>query len=129
MKLLSIITGMCAVLLVAAIFTAGCTSSPGTTATDTVAAPQVTPTIATAPVESDTLPQLTGTTVQAQVADQGTQPDSDGPTGTDTAAASIDSAGSDAATASADAAIDPFNSTSQPVTMVPDSADIGDPIP
>jgi hypothetical protein len=29
----------------------------------------------------------------------------------------------------ADAAIDPFNSTSQPATMVPDSADIGDPIP
>jgi hypothetical protein len=129
MKLLSITTGICAVLLFAAIFTAGCTSSPDNTLTDTGAAPQVTHTIATAPQESDTSPQLTGTTVQAPVSDQRTQLDSDGPTGTDTAAASIDTAGADAAMASADAAIDPFNSTSQPATMVPDSADIGDPIP
>jgi hypothetical protein len=116
MKRFTIATGVCAILMIAAIFAAGCISSsnasPGAGAT-----PQITQAITQAPAGSGSSPQLTGTTVPAPVSDQGTQLDNAGTTGTD------------AATVNADAAIDPYNSTSQPATMVPDSADLGDPIP
>ena len=129
MKLWSMTTGICTVLVIAAILIAGCTSSPDVPAPDTGAIPQVTRSIAPAPAENDNSPQLTETIVQAPVSDQGVRLDSDSTTGADAAAVNDNTYGIDAATASADAAVDPFNSTSQPATMVPDSANIGDPIP
>jgi len=117
MKRFTIATGICAVLVIATIFAAGCTSTSNAPATGAGASSQVTQT--TAPVQAGigTSPQLTETAVSAPGSDQGTQVDNAGNTGTD------------AATANADAAVDPYNSTSQSTTMVPDSADLGDPIP
>ena len=117
MKRFTIATGICAILVIATIFAAGCTSSSNAPATDTGATPQITQTIAPAPAGSGISPQLTETTVPAPVSDQGTQVDS------------ADNAGTDAATVNADASVDSYNSTSQSTTMVPDSVDLGDPIP
>jgi hypothetical protein len=102
MKHVTIAMGLCAILLIVTIFVAGCTSSSNTSATGTGASPQVTQT----------------TTVPAAVSVQATQ-----------AVSASDDAATDANTVAADAAIDPYNSTSQSTTMVPDSEDLGDPIP
>jgi hypothetical protein len=117
MKRFTIATGICAVLLIATIFVAGCTSSSNASPTDTGASPQNTQAIAPTQAGSGISPQLTQTTVPAPVSDQGTQVDS------------TSNAGTDAATVNADASIDPYTSTSQSTTMVPDGADLGDPIP
>jgi hypothetical protein len=117
MKRLTITTGICAVLLAAAIFVTGCTSSLNAPATDTGTIPQVTTSITPASAGTDVSLQLTPASVSAPVSDQGIQVDNAG------------NADEDAATVSADAAIDPYNSESQPTTMAPDSADLGNPIP
>lgn len=117
MKRFTIATGICAVLVIATILAAGCTSSSDTSAAGTGVTPQVTQTIGPTPANSDSSPYLTQTTVSAPVSDQGVQTDSP------------DNAGTDAATVDADAAVDPYNSTSQSTTMVPDGGDLGDPIP
>jgi hypothetical protein len=121
MKRFTIATGICAVLVIAAILAAGCTSPQDSSAPGTDTATQVTQTIAQAPAGSGISPQLTGTTTSAPAPDQGTLAGSAGNAGTD--------AGMDAAAVADDATIDPYNGTSQPATMVPDSADLGNPIP
>ena len=117
MKCFTIVTGMCIVLVIATIFVAGCTSSSNAPVTGTGASPGGYPDDQPAPTGSSTSPQLTETIVAAPASGQGALADNAG------------DADTDAATISANAAVDPYNSTSQPTTMVPDSADIGDPIP
>ena len=115
MKHFTIVTGICAVLLIATIFVAGCASSSDAPAAGTGAVTQNTQSIAPTPAGGVSL-QLTPAAGPASP-DQRAQVDSSG------------DAGTDAATVNADAAIDPFNSTNQSTTMVPDSEDLGDPIP
>jgi len=110
MKRLTIASGICAVLLIAAIFAAGCTSAPSTPATGTGTAPQVTQ-VSSAPAGSSISPVLT----QATVPNPGVLVESTADIGSDSSIA--------------DAPVDPYNSTSQATTMVPDSAELGDPIP
>ena len=117
MKRFTIATGICAFLMIATIFAAGCMSTSNVPATGTGATVQDTQAITPTPAGSTISPQLTQTTVPSTVSGQGTEVDS------------TDNTGTDAATVNADASIDPYNSTSQSTTMVPDSADLGDPIP
>jgi len=107
-----IVTGICAAILVAVLLAAGCTSSPaGTPAAGTGGTPQVTSTATATPAE--VTPAAVPTTVPGQ-SDQLAATGSD-----DLSQSTID----------ADAAVDPYNSTSQATTMVPDSQDLGDAIP
>ena len=109
----AIVTGICAALLVAALLAAGCTSSAPVTqgSAGTGTAPQLTRSAAATPAE------VTTAAVPAAIPDQGDQLAMAG--NEDLSQSTID----------ADAAVDPYNSTSQATTMVPDSEDLGDAIP
>lgn len=118
MKRFTIITGICAVLVIATIFAAGCTSSSDAPAADAGTTQQVSQGTAQVPPQDSTpAPQLTGAPVSSSDLSGGSGRDHTGTTDMDTAAISDD------------AAVDPYNSSSQPVTMASDSEDLGDPIP
>jgi hypothetical protein len=115
MKHFTWLTGICTVLLIVTILAAGCTSSPAASTSGQV--PQYTRSTGTSPAEKVTSPQLTPATTPAPGLEQGAQADNGG------------NDAADSAVANADASIDPYNSTSQSTTMVPDSEDLGDLIP
>ena len=101
---------LCGVLLTATLLFAGCTSqSPDTSA---------------APVSTTSAPEQQYT--QAAGTPEMTQTVAAMPT--DVQADNVGDS-SDAAVANEDSLVDQYNSTDQPLTMTPDSADIGSPIP
>ena len=105
MKRMTIV--MCAVMLVATALFAGCTSQSAPPQDNSVpVTPQYTETPATQSAPSAEITQA-ATEVPAQTG-------------------SLDQ---DVATANEDAQVDQYNSTQQATTMVPDSADVGTPIP
>jgi hypothetical protein len=114
MKRFTIVTGICTVILIAVLLIAGCTStssSSGVPAASTGTTPQYTQNAAGTPAE------VNQAAVSTPLPSQGDQVGKAG--NTDLSQATIDT----------DAVVDPYNSTSQATTMVPDSEDLGDAIP